>query len=69
MMTVTNRSAIVGRIRSEMTGAGAEVLGCEIGQRSIYPECELSGSTPCFMDKSAQKANDEMSSLATELTR
>jgi chromosome partitioning protein len=69
VMTATNRSAIVGHIRNEMTGAGAEVLGCEVGQRSIYPECELSGSAPCFMGKSAQKANDEMSALATELTR
>ena len=51
VMTATNRSAIVGHIRNEMTGAGAEVLGCEVGQRSIYPECELSGSAPCFMGK------------------
>jgi chromosome partitioning protein len=69
VMTATNRSAIVGHIRNEMTGAGAEVLGCEIGQRSIYPECELGGTAPCFMGKSAQKANDEMSALATELMR
>jgi chromosome partitioning protein len=69
VMTATNRSAIVGHIRNEMTVAGAEVMGCEIGQRSIYPECELSGSAPCYMGKSAQKANDEISALATELTR
>jgi chromosome partitioning protein len=69
VMTATSRSAIVGHIRNEMTGAGAEVLGCEVGQRSIYPECELLGSAPCFMGKSAQKAKDEMSALATELTR
>jgi chromosome partitioning protein len=69
VMTATNRSAIVSHIRNEMTGAGAEVLGCEVGQRSIYPECELSGTAPCFIGKSAQKANDEMSALATELLR
>jgi chromosome partitioning protein len=69
VMTATSRSAIVGHIRNEMTGAGAEVLGCEVGQRSIYPECELAGSAPCFMGKTAQKAKDEMSALAMELTR
>lgn len=69
VMTAVNRAAIVSHIRNEMTAAGAEVLGCEIGQRTSYPEAELSGSAPCWMGKSAQKAAEEIQALASELLR
>jgi chromosome partitioning protein len=68
VMTAINRAAIVSHIRNEMTAAGAEVLGCEIGQRTSYPEAELSGSAPCWMGKSAQKAAEEIHALAEELS-
>jgi chromosome partitioning protein len=69
VMTAVNRSAIVSHIRNEMTASGAEVMGCEIGQRTSYPEAELSGSAPCWMGKSAQKAAEEIQALAFELMR
>ena len=69
VMTATNRSAIVRHVRNEMIAAGADVLGCEIGQRTSYPEAELSGSAPCLMGKTAQKAADEIQTLSIEILR
>ena len=69
VMTAVNRSAIVSHIRNEMTAAGAEVMGCEIAQRTSYAEAELAGSAPCYMGKAAQKAADEIQALAAELLR
>ena len=58
-------------IRSELLShqASTEVLECEFGQRSIYPECELSASAACYVCYKAQQVNDEMSALFTELMR
>ena len=69
VMTAVNRSAIVSHIRNEMTAAGAEVMGCEIAQRTSYAEAELAGNAPCYMGKSAQKAADEIQALVAELMR
>jgi chromosome partitioning protein len=69
VMNAMSRATISGHIRNELTAAGANVLGCEIGQRAVYSEAELSGSAPCFMGSLGKKASDEISALAVELFR
>ena len=69
VMNAMSRATISGHIRNELTAAGANVLGCEIGQRAVYSEAELSGSAPCFMGSLGKKASDEITALAVELFR
>jgi chromosome partitioning protein len=67
LMNAMNRATISGHIRNELAAAGANVLGCELGQRAIYSEAELEGSAPCFMGSSGKKATLELEALATEI--
>jgi chromosome partitioning protein len=69
VMNAMSRATISGHIRNELTAAGANVLGCEIGQRAVYSEAELSGTAPCFMGSLGRKASDEITALAVELLR
>ena len=69
IMNAMSRASISGHIRNELTSAGANVLGCEIGQRAIYSEAELSGTAPCFMGSFGSKATDEIKALSVELFR
>lgn len=67
VLNAATRTALVSHIRNELISAGISVMGCEIGQRTVYAEAELAGSAPCWMGKQAVKAADEISALATEL--
>lgn len=67
VLNAATRTALVSHIRNELISAGISVMGCEIGQRTVYAEAELAGSAPCWMGKPAIKAADEISALATEL--
>ena len=67
VLNAATRTALVSHIRNELISAGISVMGCEIGQRTVYAEAELAGSAPCWMGKPAIKATDEISALTTEL--
>ena len=67
VLNAATRTALVSHIRNELINAGVSVMGCEIGQRTVYAEAELSGSAPCWLGKQAVKAADEIAALATEL--
>lgn len=63
---VTN-TAVVPHIRSELERVGASVAEAEIRQRTAFPLAALSGSAPCWMGYSAEKAAAEVAALADEL--
>ena len=67
VLNAATRTALVSHIRNELISAGISVMGCEIGQRTVYAEAELAGSAPCWLGKQAVKAAEEISALATEL--
>jgi cellulose biosynthesis protein BcsQ len=69
VMTQATRATIVSHIRNDLTKAGAKVLGCEIGNRTIYAEANLLGTAPSFSQKANQKAANEIAALGTEVLR
>lgn len=69
VMTQATRATIVSHIRNDLTKAGARVLGCEIGNRTVYAEANLLGTAPSFSPKANQKAADEIAALGTEVLR
>lgn len=63
---VTN-TAIVPHIRSELERAGVKVAESEIRQRTAFAVAALSGSAPCWMGSTAEKAAAEVAALVDEL--
>ena len=46
VLNAATRTALISHIKNELITAGVSVMGCEIGQRTVYAEAELSGSAP-----------------------
>jgi chromosome partitioning protein len=63
---ITNAS-IVPHIRAELEAAGMKVAISEVRNRTAFAVAALSGSAPCWMGASADKAAREIAALADEL--
>jgi chromosome partitioning protein len=59
--------AVTDHIRAELTAAKTTITNAEIGQRTAFAVAALNGTAPIWMGAVAEKAADEIATLAKEL--